>query len=38
MILFSDRPPDGTVRDWLNHRARSSDTAFVFSESGDSLS
>ena len=30
MILSADSPPQGTVRDWLNARAETDGTAFVF--------
>ena len=38
MIFNSTTPPEGTVRDWLDARANSDGTAFVFPETGDTLS
>ena len=38
MIFEPDIPPNGTVRDWLDARATSDSTAFVFPETGDTLS
>ncbi len=32
MILHQDTPPDGTVRDWLDHRAMQGGIAFIFPE------
>ncbi|MEM9584507.1 MAG: AMP-binding protein [Pseudomonadota bacterium] len=37
MILHQDNPPDGTVRDWLDHRAMEGGTAFIFSDDWSSL-
>ena len=37
MILDSGAPPAGTVKDWLDARAESSDVAIVFPETGQSL-
>ena len=37
MIFDADKPPQGTVRDWLDARAQSDDTAIVFPETGDTL-
>ncbi|WP_415400608.1 AMP-binding protein [Tateyamaria sp. SN3-11] len=38
MILDPDAPPSGTVRDWLDARARAGGTAIVFPETGTALS
>jgi acyl-CoA synthetase (AMP-forming)/AMP-acid ligase II len=38
MILDPNSPPTGTVRDWLDARAESGGTAFVFPETDESLS
>lgn len=38
MIFDAVRPPEGTVRDWLDARANDSGIAFVFPEGGASLS
>ena len=38
MIFDASSPPKGTVRDWLDARANSDSTAFVFPETGDALS
>ncbi len=38
MNLSLDRPPDGTVRDWLDARAADDGTAMVFPETGRTLS
>ena len=38
MILSAYTPPDGTVRDWLNARAETEGTAFVFPAGGDPIS
>jgi acyl-CoA synthetase (AMP-forming)/AMP-acid ligase II len=37
MILDKAVPPRGTVRDWLDARAKTSDVAIVFPEQGDTL-
>jgi len=37
MILHQDTPPQGTVRDWLDHRAEQGGTAFVFTEDWSTL-
>lgn len=37
MRVDRDTPPQGTVRDWLDHRAATGGTAMVFPETGDSL-
>lgn len=37
MILHADTPPEGTVRSWLDHRAATGGTAFVFPEEGTTL-
>ena len=38
MILCTDTPPTGTVRDWLDARAARGGTAFLFPENDDALS
>jgi acyl-CoA synthetase (AMP-forming)/AMP-acid ligase II len=38
MKLTPDHPPQGTVRDWLDHRAETGGIAFQFCEDGASLS
>lgn len=38
MIYSDERPPEGTVRDWLDARAQTDQTAVVFPETGDALS
>lgn len=38
MILTEDHPPEGTVRDWLDARAANDAVAFVFPETGETLS
>lgn len=38
MILSQNKPPEGTVRDWLDARARVGGTAFVFPETDETLS
>lgn len=38
MICLPDKPPKGTVRDWLEARAAEGGTAFVFPETGQDLS
>ncbi|WP_299875451.1 AMP-binding protein [uncultured Sulfitobacter sp.] len=38
MIYTAERPPVGTVRDWLEARAQTDQTAIVFPDTGDSLS
>ncbi|MBD3665139.1 AMP-binding protein [Sulfitobacter sp. TSTF-M16] len=38
MKLHDDRPPEGTVRDWLNVRADAGGTAFRFPVTGETLS
>jgi len=38
MILETDHPPKGTVRDWLDHRAQADGAAFQFCDDGSSLS
>ncbi|MCL3882889.1 AMP-binding protein [Marivita sp. GX14005] len=38
MIFDRAVPPEGTVRDWLDARAQTADTAIVFPENGDTLS
>jgi acyl-CoA synthetase (AMP-forming)/AMP-acid ligase II len=38
MNLVPDTPPKGTVRSWLDARAEAGGTAFVFCETGESLS
>ena len=37
MTAAHDTPPKGTVRSWLDARAETGDTAFVFCENGDTL-
>ncbi len=37
MILSRTVPPAGTVRDWIDARAQTGGTAFVFPETGDTL-
>jgi acyl-CoA synthetase (AMP-forming)/AMP-acid ligase II len=37
MILHHDTPPQGTVRDWLDHRAKQGGTAFVFTDDWSTL-
>ena len=37
MKLANDRSPDGTVRDWLEHRADTGGTAIVFPETGNEI-
>lgn len=37
MKLQRDRPPQGTLRDWLDHRAETGGVAIVFPEDGSSL-
>ena len=37
MILHQNTPPQGTLRDWLDHRAREGGTAFVFTEDWSTL-
>lgn len=37
MNLIPDTPPKGTVRSWLDARAETSETAFVFCETGETL-
>ncbi|WP_299300904.1 AMP-binding protein [uncultured Litoreibacter sp.] len=37
MILHRDTPPEGTIRDWLDHRAMQGGTAFVFPEDWSTL-
>jgi acyl-CoA synthetase (AMP-forming)/AMP-acid ligase II len=37
MILQKDKPPDGTVRDWLDARAETGGVAIVFPETDDAL-
>mgnify|MGYP001792078498 CR=1 FL=1 len=37
MILSKNHPPDGTVRDWLDTRAETDDTAIVFPETDEAL-
>ena len=37
MRLHQDTPPEGTVRDWLDHRAMQGGTAFVFPEDWSTL-
>ena len=37
MILHHDTPPQGTVRDWLDHRASEDSTAFVFTQDWSTL-
>ncbi|MEK6217531.1 MAG: acyl--CoA ligase, partial [Boseongicola sp.] len=38
MILDPNSPPTGTVRDWLDARAKAGGIAFVFPETGETLS
>lgn len=37
MRLTSDTPPDGSVRDWLDHRAKTDTVAFTFSDGATEL-
>lgn len=37
MKLSHKTPPEGTVRDWIEQRAKSDEIAFVFTEDGDTL-
>lgn len=37
MKLSQTTPPEGTVRDWIDARAASTDTAFVFPETGEQI-
>ena len=37
MKLSYNTPPEGTVRDWLDHRAQSSEAAFVFTDGSPAL-
>lgn len=37
MIFLKDHPPQGTVRDWLDARAKAGQTAIVFPETGEEL-
>lgn len=38
MILEKDSPPNGTVRDWVDHRAQKDGIAFVFTDGSPALS
>ncbi len=38
MIIRKDTPPEGTVKDWLDERAKNNRLAFVFPETGETLS
>ncbi len=37
MIVDKATPPEGTVKDWLDARAATSDTAMIFPETGESI-
>jgi acyl-CoA synthetase (AMP-forming)/AMP-acid ligase II len=37
MNLSQSTPPEGTVRDWLDHRARTGGTAFLFTDNAPAL-
>jgi acyl-CoA synthetase (AMP-forming)/AMP-acid ligase II len=38
LIFDTNNPPIGTVRDWLDHRALTDATAFVFPDTGETMS
>ena len=37
MKFDQKKPPEGTIRDWLDYRAKCGGVAMVFPESGDTL-